>query len=149
MTREEYDAYRVLAEDEYAESIARSGLMPEAEARRKSREDFARILPDGFDSEGHLFWTAYDGGRDVGMLWLKLEHSSEGTIAFGYDFAVKPELRRSGYGRAIMAAAEDECRRRGVVSVGLNVFGDNLAAQALYEQMGFQVTAIQMRKRLV
>jgi len=149
MTREEYDAYRVLAEDEYAESIARSGLMPEAEARRKSTEDFARILPDGFDSEGHLFWTAYDGDRDVGMLWLKLEDSSEGTTAFGYDFAVKPELRRSGYGRAIMAAAEDECRRRGVVSVGLNVFGDNLGAQALYEQMGFEVTAIQMRKRLV
>lgn len=149
MTREQYDAYRAVAEDEYAESIARSGSMPEEEARRKSTEDFARILPDGFDSEGHLFWTAYDGDRDVGMLWLKLEDSSEGTTAFGYDFAVKPELRRSGYGRAIMAAAEDECRRRGVVSVGLNVFGDNLGAQALYEQMGFEVTAIQMRKRLV
>jgi ribosomal protein S18 acetylase RimI-like enzyme len=82
------------------------------------------------------------------MLWLKLDATSEGMTAFGYDFSVLPELRRSGYGRAIMAAAEDECRRRGVVSVGLNVFGDNLAAQALYEQMGFEVTSIQMRKRL-
>lgn len=148
MTREQYDAYRLTADEEYAQSIASSGSMPLAEAREKSAADFARILPDGFDSDGHLFWTAYDGDAAVGMLWLKLEPSSEGMTAFGYDFSVLPELRRSGYGRAIMAAAEDECRRRGVVSVGLNVFGDNLAAQALYEQMGFEVTSIQMRKRL-
>jgi ribosomal protein S18 acetylase RimI-like enzyme len=47
-----------------------------------------------------------------------------------------------------MQAAEGECRRRGVVSVGLNVFGHNLGAQALYEQMGFVVTSIQMSKKL-
>ena len=62
--------------------------------------------------------------------------------------AVREELRRSGYGRAIMVAAEDECRALGVVSVGLNVFGHNRGAQALYEQMGFEVTGIQMSKRL-
>ena len=148
MTREQYDAYRVTAEISYAEEIRDSGSMPEAEAREKSAADFARLLPDGLDSEGHRFWTAYDGDEVVGMLWLKLTDTSEGVTAFGYDFSVREELRRKGYGRALMQAAETECRDLGVVSVGLNVFGHNLGAQALYEQMGFEVTSIQMSKRL-
>ncbi len=151
MSRDEYDAYRVTAERDYADSFRDSGALPEAEAVERAAGDYARILPDGFDTEGHLFWTAYDaagGDGAVGMLWLHLRPTSEGLTAFGYDFAVREELRRSGYGRAIMVAAEAECRALGVVSVGLNVFGHNRGAQALYEQMGFDVTGIQMSKRL-
>jgi GNAT superfamily N-acetyltransferase len=148
MTREQYDAYRVTAEDSYAESIHASGSMPAVEARAKAVEDFARILPEGFDTPGHRFWTAYDGDLEVGILWLKLSETSEGTTAFGYDFEIREALRRKGYGRAFMMAAEQECRDLGVVSIGLNVFGHNLAAQSLYEQMGFEVTSIQMSRTL-
>jgi ribosomal protein S18 acetylase RimI-like enzyme len=35
-----------------------------------------------------------------------------------------------------------------VESVGLHVFGDNIAAQALYKKVGFQITDIQMKKTL-
>jgi GNAT superfamily N-acetyltransferase len=82
------------------------------------------------------------------MLWLHLEQKSDGLHAFGYDFSVRDELRRQGYGRAVMVAAEAVCRDRGVVSVGLNVFGFNEGARALYEQMGFETAAILMRKQL-
>lgn len=82
------------------------------------------------------------------MLWLHLEQKSDGPHAFGYDFEVREELRRKGYGRAIMQTAEQVCRELGVVSVGLSVFGFNLGARALYEQMGYEVAAIKMRKRL-
>jgi GNAT superfamily N-acetyltransferase len=58
------------------------------------------------------------------------------------------DLRRKGYGRAMIQAVEQRCREWGVVSIGLSVFGFNLPARALYEQTGFEVTAIQMRKRL-
>ncbi|HZK36358.1 MAG TPA: hypothetical protein VFC57_05325 [Aeromicrobium sp.] len=37
---------------------------------------------------------------------------------------------------------------RGVISVGLSVFGFNAGAQSLYEQMGFEVSAIQVTKTL-
>jgi GNAT superfamily N-acetyltransferase len=148
MTREQYDAYRVFAEDEYAEAIRDSGSMPEAEAREQAAADYAQLLPDGLDSEGHHFWTAYDGDDEVGMLWLRLKDTSVGVTAFGFDFFVHEDLRRRGYGRALLEAAEVECRERGVVSVGLRVFGNNLAAQALYEQMGFEVTSMQMSRRL-
>jgi hypothetical protein len=109
MSPEQYDAYRVTAEDDYAQSFIDSGSMPEAEAREKARTDFERILPDHMATDGHVFWTAYDAESDdeVGMLWLHLKQSSEGLTAFGYDFSVREDLRRSGYG------PRDHAGRRG------------------------------------
>jgi ribosomal protein S18 acetylase RimI-like enzyme len=155
MTEEQYVEYRSAAEVDYGRNIAASGAMAEADARAHATEDFARLLPDGLRSEGHLFFSAYDAATDpeheskpVGLLWLHLELKSDGWHAFGYDFEVREDVRRQGYGRAVMVAAEQECRARGVVAVRLNVFGFNLGAQALYEQMGFEVTNVLMTKRL-
>ena len=89
-----------------------------------------------------------DGDQEVGMLWLALTEKSDGLHAFGYDFLVPVDLRRRGYGRAIMVAAEQLCKEKGVVSVGLSVFGFNDGARALYEEMGFEITMLQMTKRL-
>ena len=148
MTQEQYDAYRATAEEGYAESMRQAGAKGEAESRAKAAEDYARLLPDGLATPGQLLWTAYDGEREVGILWVSLTDTPDGTTAFGYDLEVPEDLRRHGYGRAILEAAVEDLRARGVVSVGLNVFGHNLGAQALYEQMGFEVTAIQMVRRL-
>jgi len=78
---------------------------PQAEAVARAAEEFAHLLPDGLGSQGHRFWTAYDGDDIVGMLWLRLTETSEGTTAFGYDFSVREDLRRQGYGRATLLAA--------------------------------------------
>lgn len=148
MTSSQYEAYRQVAESDYARNIAASGAMPEPEAREKATKDFSRLLAKGLETPGHHLWVAYDGEEKVGVLWLHLEQKSDGLHAFGYDFSVRKDLRRNGYGRAIMVAAEHVCREMGVVSVGLSVFGFNLGARSLYEQMGFEIAAIQMRKRL-
>ncbi|MBP2391842.1 GNAT family N-acetyltransferase [Aeromicrobium fastidiosum] len=148
MSADQYRAYRAIAERSYADNMVKSGTMPEPEALHKAAEDFERLLPHGVDTAGHEFWTAFDDGEEVGMLWLGFTEKSDGLHAFGYDFLVTSELRRQGYGRAIMAAAEHMCRERGVVEVGLSVFGFNSGAQSLYEQMGFEVTTVQMRKRV-
>jgi ribosomal protein S18 acetylase RimI-like enzyme len=149
MTQHEYDAFALTAEGNYAADIARSGTRPEQEAREKAAADFARLLPEGLQTPDHLLLTAYDGDQPVGSLWLHLQSTSVGPEAFIYDIEVREDLRRRGYGRALMAAAEQLWRDRGIVSVGLNVFGDNAAARSLYEQMGFEVTSVQMRKRLL
>ena len=148
MTDEQFGPYRAAAEVHYAQSFIDSGSLPEEEAREQAASDFARLLPDGLTSPGHHFFSAFDGDEEVGMLWLHLEQKSDGLHAFGYDFSVREDLRRRGYGRAIMLAAERWCGEQGVVGVGLNVFGGNVAAQSLYEQMGFQVTSVRMRKSL-
>lgn len=148
MSADQFRAYRDVAEQTYADNIVKSGMMPKPEALQKATEDFDSLLPDGVDTTDQHFWTALDADEEVGMLWLAFTEKSDGLHAFGYDFLVTTELRRRGYGRAIMAAAEEVCRERGIVEVGLSVFGFNSGAHALYEQMGFEVTTLQMRKRI-
>ncbi|SCL67541.1 Acetyltransferase, GNAT family [Micromonospora peucetia] len=148
MTDEQYLRYRQQAETNYARNISDSGAMPVQEAQQKAQEEYAKLLPDGLATPDHHLWTAYDGDDEVGMLWLHVEQKSDGAHAFGYDFEVRADLRRKGHGRAMIEAAEKWCREEGVVSIGLSVFGFNLPARTLYEQMGFEATAIQMRKRL-
>jgi ribosomal protein S18 acetylase RimI-like enzyme len=61
---------------------------------------------------------------------------------------VHEDQRGKGYGRSIMLAGEDECRRRGHEYLDLNVYGDNGIAIGLYDSLGYVVTSQQMRKTL-
>jgi GNAT superfamily N-acetyltransferase len=148
MSDEEYAEFRERSEVSYATEIAASRAIPLPEARRKAAEDHERLLPEGPRTQGHYLWTAYEGDQPVGDLWLHVEAKSDGPHAFGYGFEVRQELRRRGYGRAITEAAEQKCREMNVVSIGVTVFGPNKAAQSLYEDLGFETTVLQMRKRL-
>jgi len=148
MSDQEYAEFRERSEVSYAAAIAASRAMPLREARHKAAEEHQQLLSEGLRTPGHYLWTAYEDDRPVGDLWLHVEAKSDGLHAFAYAFEVRPELRGRGYGRAITAAAEQKCREMQVVSVGLTVFGPNKAAQHLYENLGFEVTVLQMRKRL-
>jgi ribosomal protein S18 acetylase RimI-like enzyme len=63
--------------------------------------------------------------------------------------AVSPEFQRRGVGRALLAAAADEARRRGARKLTLGVFGPNEAARKLYESCGFRVEGIQREEFFV
>lgn len=148
MSADEYAHFRERSEISYAAAIAASRAVPLSEARRTAAEDHEQLLPEGARTPDHYLWTAYEGDQPVGDLWLHLETKPDGLHAFGYGIEVRQELRRRGYGRAIAAAAEQKCREMKVVSIGLTVFGPNKAAQRLYEDLGFEVTVLQMRKHL-
>jgi ribosomal protein S18 acetylase RimI-like enzyme len=148
MTDAQFAAYRSTAEDGYARQVAESGAMSWAAAVEKAAADFARLLPEGRGTPGAHLFTAHAGDDQVGMVWLRLETGADGRHAFVYDIEVRPEHRRAGHGRAIMLAAEDFVRAQGAESIGLNVFGQNVGARALYEDLGYETISIQMRKRL-
>ena len=143
MTEDEYRPWRAESEAHYAQSVAASGRSA-PDAARHAAEAYARLLPDEFATPDHHFWYAYDGDRRVGFLWVKVTHDT----AFVYNVAVEPDLRRRGYGRAIMLAAERWCRDHGLTSIGLRVFAHNDGARALYEQLGFVETTRNMAKDL-
>jgi RimJ/RimL family protein N-acetyltransferase len=48
----------------------------------------------------------------------------------------------------MLAAAEALAWEAGAVRLGLNAFGHNLAAIALYQACGYEVTSPEMAKRL-
>jgi GNAT superfamily N-acetyltransferase len=143
MTVDEYRRWRAEVEAGYARSITESGRSAGG-ATREADDALSRVLPDGFGTAGHHFWYAYDGDRRVGSLWIEATDAT----AFVYDIAVEADVRRRGYGRAIMLAAERWCHDNAVTRIALHVFAHNTGARALYEQLGFVETGRNMAKHL-
>ncbi len=61
---------------------------------------------------------------------------------------IDPAHRGRGLGRAAMVLAEEAARSQGASELGLNVFGPNTVARRLYESLGYETTAVNMRKPL-
>ncbi|HEY0402812.1 MAG TPA: GNAT family N-acetyltransferase [Blastococcus sp.] len=64
--------------------------------------------------------------------------------AWVYHLEVHPRARRQGVAALLMREAVEAARERVASLLGLNVFGDNAGAIALYEALGYTVTAQQM-----
>jgi ribosomal protein S18 acetylase RimI-like enzyme len=61
----------------------------------------------------------------------------DGHRGWVYYVAVDPDRRGHGFGRAIMTAAEDWLRERGIAKLMLMVRPDNAKVQAFYETLGY------------
>jgi len=148
MTQAEYDAFVVDELESYAENIARSSGMPIDAARERAHKQHEELLPQDLATPGHSFSIALDEtGRAVGRLWLG-PHPQRADVAYVYDIEIDEADRGKGMGRATMLAAEDLVRRQGRSEIGLNVFGFNDRARALYDSLGYGVVAVKMLKRL-
>ncbi|MEH3147787.1 MAG: GNAT family acetyltransferase [Methylobacterium frigidaeris] len=64
----------------------------------------------------------------------------DGHRGWAYYVAVDPAHQGSGLGAAVMAAAEDWLRRRGVWKLQLLVREDNTAVKGFYEHLGYRDT---------
>ena len=76
-------------------------------------------------------------GRDTDRIVASLMVGHDGHRGWVYYVGVDPDCRGKGFGRAIMDAAEDWLRQRGIVKVQLLVRGDNTKVQAFYETLGY------------
>ena len=77
--------------------------------------------------------VAVAGGEVIGSIHLDASRHGFGEIGM----AVAREWRGRGVGSALLAAAIDEARRRGLHKLVLSVFPHNEAAIALYRKHGF------------
>ncbi|MGE4527250.1 MAG: GNAT family acetyltransferase [Rhodospirillaceae bacterium] len=76
-----------------------------------------------------------DGGRVRASVLV----GHDGHRGWLYYVAADPECRGLGYGRRMVAAAEDWLRQRGVVKAQLLVRETNTQVVAFYERQGFEV----------
>jgi len=149
MTKAEWDEWIPRQMAGYAEHIAASGEMSEADAWAKARADTARSFHAGFGTPGQLVFQLIAGDAKVGAIWIGVPGPSpDQQMAWVYTIEVDPAYRGRDYGRAAMVLAEDEARRHGMTSLGLNVHGQNTVARSLYDSLGYQVMALQMKKPL-
>jgi ribosomal protein S18 acetylase RimI-like enzyme len=78
-------------------------------------------------------------GRDGSALVASVLVGHDGHRGWVYYVAVDPECHHKGYGRIIMAAAEDWLRARGIEKLQLMVRRDNAEVQTFYRSLGYLV----------
>ena len=95
------------------------------------------------DPAGDIALARKDGnatvllGRSARALLASLLVGHDGHRGWVYYVTVDPDHRFKGYGREIMAAAEDWLRERGIQKLQLMVRGDNPQVHAFYESLGY------------
>ncbi len=102
--------------------LTRSWNEPHADARRAVEGPSSAILA-GFVGQD-LAATAMVG--------------ADGHRAWVYYLAVAPDRRGSGHGKALMQAAEEWARRRGMPKLELMVRDGNESAAAFYAAIGYR-----------
>ena len=76
-------------------------------------------------------------GRDNGAAAASVLVGHDGHRGWVYYVSVDPDHRTKGHGRAIMQAAEDWLRARGIQKLQLMVRGDNAQVHAFYQSLGY------------
>ncbi|MCK6439130.1 MAG: GNAT family N-acetyltransferase, partial [Planctomycetes bacterium] len=61
-----------------------------------------------------------------------------------FDLSVRPEYRKQGIGKFLMADCKHRCRLMGFTSIGLQVLNHNSGAIGFYEDFGFKLKARSM-----
>ncbi|AMA59540.1 GNAT family acetyltransferase [Bradyrhizobium sp. CCGE-LA001] len=88
-------------------------------------------------------------GRDDGAIVASVMVGHDGHRGWVYYVAVDPDCQKCGYGRVIMAAAEDWLRRAGIAKLQLLVRRENAQANAFYGSLGFELsTSVMFQKWL-
>jgi ribosomal protein S18 acetylase RimI-like enzyme len=116
-----FDAYRVFYEQPSDLAAARAYLW-----------DRLRNLES-------VIFLALDRNQALGFTQLYPSYSSVSLerVWILYDLYVVPEARQRGIGRALMERARAFARESGAKALLLETAVDNLAAQALYESLGY------------
>jgi ribosomal protein S18 acetylase RimI-like enzyme len=93
-------------------------------------EDLSVTIDDG------VALIAEEEGRPVGFVFCVLGDRGRKT-AHVTDIYVRPEQRRQGIGRALLAELIEPAREAGLGHVSLEVLTHNVDARRLYERLGF------------
>lgn len=120
------EAIRHLVHNAYAHYIARMGKPP-----GPMLDDYDRRIADG------QAWLLEQDGQLAGLLVLE---DAPGGVLLLDNLAVAPSAQGRGYGRALVAFAETEARRRGHREVQLYTHVLMTENQALYARLGFHET---------
>jgi RimJ/RimL family protein N-acetyltransferase len=135
--------------DYTADKIKAGNVSPD-NAQEQIQKEVARLLPEGLYTPQHTFFEVCDPetGAKVGILWIFFNPGDQRNQAFIYDIEIYEAYRRRGYASQALKALEDYLRRQGAERIGLHVFGFNTGAQALYLKLGYEITNIQMAKKI-
>ncbi len=147
MTASEFDSWLPSSFAGYRTEIIASGE-EEVAADQNLRQTRQGLFPDDKPASGQYFMKILDQDISVGMLWLRAPQIEGSGAWYIYQIEIDEKFRGNGYGRQTMQELEDWVRARGGSRLVLNVFGQNVVAQSLYDSLGFTTQAKRMFKEL-
>jgi ribosomal protein S18 acetylase RimI-like enzyme len=144
---EELSDWLAVTREEYMSQRVASGGDPSTSALMAD-ERLARLFPGGQPASGQHVYRIMRDHDQVGSIWIGEGPDGPSESWWVWSIEVDEIARGRGFGREAMVLAEGEARRYGATRMGLNVFGSNHVARALYERLGYETTAVQMQKFL-
>lgn len=150
MTEAEFQGFLRQSIERYAQENVKAGYWYMEDSLQRSEAEHARLLPEGLKTPDQHVLVVRDErtGASVGSIWLKVDRSGPIPSGFIYDVFVHEEFRNKGYGKAIMSTIEVKARELGLRTLYLHVFAHNPVAMRLYQDSGFEVGSLNMRKRI-
>jgi len=120
-------------------------VMPQSEMMQNPARQEAYFLERflSIDDNLHLYWAVV-AGQKVGFVAYTVDDVKKSASI--NDFFVVPEVRRCGYGTAMVQAVYEQLDRLGVELVELNVRRDNPQALAFWEAQGFRIALYRLRQ---
>lgn len=133
-----------VADQRFVADLGMRSLASSVSSLRPARESAVRFaferLLETVEAQSHATLVAECDGQRAGFALVLDDLPDDVTglpQAFLAYMAVEPAWQRHGVGAALLRAAEDEAKRRGLPYMAFMVTEDNAAARALYERAGY------------
>jgi aminoglycoside 6'-N-acetyltransferase I len=117
--------------------------MGEALFLDESREEIERSMRDFFArNEGAVFIAERDDGTACGFVEVGLRSYAEGCesspVAYVEAWYVDEDVRQTGYGRALLRAAEEWAVAAGFREIGSDALLDNVVSHRSHRACGYE-----------
>lgn len=150
MKVEEYPRYRELFINDYGKELSENYKYTLEAGLIKAEKEIDEDLPQGaLTAENELKTIMLASEQDteiVGYLWF-VKNKNEASV-FIYDFFIFKPFRSQGYGSLALKELEKLSVQMGIKDIKLRVAYFNQRALKLYKELGFEITGINMMKKL-
>lgn len=150
MSKTQFDSHLSETIRHYAEELIETGFWSKDAAHNKAEAETLAATKNGFD-DSNMHWFLIEHTeikQTIGYMWFTVMEQYGHTFAFISDIEIRTEFRRQGFAKDTFKALEQTLQALDVYDIRLHVFRQNNAAQALYTQLGFEVTSTHMRKTI-
>jgi GNAT superfamily N-acetyltransferase len=144
----EFDYIYGAPHDHYIEGMVIAKGISSEEARKRADRQMKQILPNGFNTDNHHFYSVAHDDVFAGFAWINVKEEFGIKVAWGYNIFIEESLRRKGLASFIFSELESEVKKLKVDRVRFQVYGENSGAIELYKKQGFKTTNIVMSKEI-
>ena len=147
MSKSTQDEYFRRTWEAYRDDIIKAGITLE-QAEENVKQTQESVLTNGILNSNQYIFDVNFNEIKIGILWLVHRVEIKEGNWYIYDIEIEEGERGKGLGKLTMLAAENFVKSQRGDTLGLNVFGFNIAARKLYESLGYETLAIQMKKEI-